>query len=47
MTVPDDSAPGTPKSRTALAVLAWTWVGLPLAYGLYELMQKAVRLFTG
>ena len=38
------SAP--PPSRTPLAVLAWLWVGLPLVYGLYELIRKATQLFT-
>jgi hypothetical protein len=23
------------------------WVGVPLAYGVYELVQKATQLFTG
>lgn len=41
--------PGTtpPASRrTPLAVVAWLWVGLPLVYGLYELISKAAQLFT-
>ena len=33
--------------RTALAILAWLWVTLPLAYGLYELAGKVKQLFTG
>lgn len=33
--------------RTPLTVFAWLWVGLPLAYGLYELLQKATQLFSG
>ncbi|WP_435888681.1 MFS transporter small subunit [Streptomyces niveus] len=32
--------------RTPLIVFAWLWVGVPLAYGLYELVQKATQLFT-
>ncbi|NGO69862.1 MFS transporter small subunit [Streptomyces boncukensis] len=35
-----------PRRRTALTVLVWLWVGLPLAYGLYELIDKATQLFT-
>jgi hypothetical protein len=31
----------------ALIALAWLWVGAPLAYGVYELVQKATQLFTG
>ena len=30
-----------------LMVLAWAWVGLPFAYGLYELVRKLTQLFTG
>ncbi|MGW7514076.1 MFS transporter small subunit [Streptomyces sp. NPDC054796] len=41
----DDTS--TPRSRTPLAVGAWLWVGVPLAYGLYELIRKATQLFTG
>ncbi|WP_269066319.1 MFS transporter small subunit [Streptomyces spinoverrucosus] len=33
--------------RRPLIVFAWLWVGTPLAYGLYELVQKATQLFTG
>ncbi|GAA2095987.1 hypothetical protein GCM10009801_65230 [Streptomyces albiaxialis] len=46
---PTDSArpeTGTPR-RIPLTVLAWLWVGAPLAYGLYELISKAAKLFTG
>ena len=28
-------------------VLAWTVVGVPLAYGIYETAKKASALFTG
>jgi hypothetical protein len=28
-----------------LMVLAWAWVGLPLCYGVYELIQKLTQLF--
>ncbi|MFJ2607038.1 hypothetical protein ACIO13_18980 [Streptomyces sp. NPDC087425] len=41
-----DSSP-SPPDRRALIVLAWAWVGAPLGYGLYELIQKATGLFTG
>ncbi|MFE0170951.1 hypothetical protein ACFWZ2_01430 [Streptomyces sp. NPDC059002] len=36
-----------PRSRRALTLFAWLWVGLPLAYGIYELVHKATQLFTG
>lgn len=39
--------PDAPPSRHGLTAFAWLWVGLPLVYGLYELVQKATQLFTG
>ncbi|MEV5908393.1 hypothetical protein AB0M00_05690 [Streptomyces chartreusis] len=36
-----------PPDRRGLIAFAWVWVGVPLAYGLYELVQKATQLFTG
>jgi hypothetical protein len=41
-----DSSSG-PTGRRGLIAFAWVWVGVPLAYGLYELVQKATQLFTG
>ncbi|MEV7288908.1 hypothetical protein AB0O01_30915 [Streptomyces sp. NPDC093252] len=37
----------SPPDRRPLTVFAWLWVGLPLAYGMYELVRKATQLFTG
>ena len=37
----------SPPDRRGLIAFAWLWVGAPLAYGLYELVQKATQLFTG
>ncbi|MDT7727069.1 MAG: hypothetical protein QOI21_3645 [Actinomycetota bacterium] len=34
-------------SRIGLMALAWLWVGLPFAYGVYELVRKVVQLFGG
>lgn len=34
-------------NQRALLVLAWLWVGLPLTYGLVELVRKAAQLVTG
>ncbi|WP_425458439.1 MFS transporter small subunit [Amycolatopsis rhizosphaerae] len=31
--------------RSWLLALAWLWVGLPFAYGVYELILKVVQLF--
>lgn len=42
---PGATAPGSPPA--SLFALAWLWVGVPMAYGLYELLLKAVQLFTG
>lgn len=41
-----DSSPSQPDRRP-LIVLSWLWVGAPLGYGVYELVQKATQLFTG
>jgi hypothetical protein len=35
------------RSRTGLMALAWLWVALPFAYGVYELVRKVVQLFGG
>ncbi|WP_327352082.1 MFS transporter small subunit [Streptomyces sp. NBC_01304] len=43
MTTPSGRTP----SRRGLILFAWLWVGLPLGYGLYELVRKATQLFTG
>ncbi|MBT3165773.1 hypothetical protein HTV80_22080 [Streptomyces sp. Vc74B-19] len=43
-----DSSQSPPEpDRRALIAFSWLWVGLPLAYGLYELVRKATQLFTG
>ncbi|MEU9332515.1 hypothetical protein AB0D49_05015 [Streptomyces sp. NPDC048290] len=44
--MPSDSSQ-SPPDRRALTVFAWLWVGVPLAYGLYELVRKASQLFSG
>jgi hypothetical protein len=38
-----------PSTRTpaALIAFAWTLVGVPLAYGLYQTVKTASSLFTG
>ncbi|WP_170994504.1 hypothetical protein [Streptomyces sp. BPSDS2] len=48
----DDSSQNPPdaaavKDRRPLIAFTWLWVGVPLAYGLYELIRKATQLFTG
>jgi hypothetical protein len=47
MTTPSPSSAATESRRTGLIVFAWLWVGIPLAYGVYELVLKAKQLFTG
>ncbi|WP_438829190.1 MFS transporter small subunit [Streptomyces adonidis] len=42
---PSESA--GPPDRRPLIAFAWVWVGAPLCYGVYELVQKATQLFTG
>jgi hypothetical protein len=32
---------------TALIAFAWTFVGVPLVYGLYQTVKTATSLFTG
>ncbi|MFF2527126.1 MFS transporter small subunit [Streptomyces liangshanensis] len=45
-TSPASSGTAPEPRRTGLIVLAWLWVGIPLAYGVYELVLKAAQLFT-
>jgi len=50
MSAPSTSSQSSPASvpnRTALIVFAWLWVGLPFAYGVWQLLTKVVQLFTG
>lgn len=46
-TAPEGGSAAPESGRTPLIVFAWLWVGVPLAYGLYELVRKATQLFTG
>jgi len=34
-------------NRTALMVVAWLWVGIPFAYGVYELILNVIKIFKG
>jgi hypothetical protein len=36
-----------PKGMVAKLAFAWAFVGVPLAYGVYETAKKAAALFTG
>ncbi|MES5819008.1 hypothetical protein [Streptomyces sp. RG80] len=42
----EHSSSQSPPDRRPLIAFAWLWVGIPLTYGLYELVQKATQLFT-
>jgi hypothetical protein len=35
------------RTPVGLIALAWTLVGIPLAYGLYQTVTRAAALFTG
>nr|WP_281256047.1 hypothetical protein [Amycolatopsis australiensis] len=37
--------PASKPNRVPLIVLAWAWVVLPFAYGVYQLFLKLVQLF--
>ena len=41
------STPSTTSSSPAVLVGSWLVVGLPLAYGIYQTLVKASKLFTG
>jgi hypothetical protein len=34
------------NNRVPLLLVAWLWVGLPFAYGVYELIRKVTQLFN-
>jgi hypothetical protein len=38
---------GTTSTPVGLVAFAWTLVGVPLAYGLYQTVKTALTLFTG
>ena len=35
------------SSQTMLLIVAWLWVGIPLAWGVYNTIQKSLPLFRG
>ena len=43
------SSTGNQSTHTpaALIAFAWTLVGVPLAYGLFQTIKTAAKLFTG
>jgi hypothetical protein len=42
----DDHA-ATTRTPAGLIAFAWTLVGIPLAYGLFQTVKTALNLFTG
>ncbi|MGQ0483632.1 MAG: MFS transporter small subunit [Pseudonocardia sp.] len=34
-------------NRSVLIALAWLWVAVPFAYGVWQLMIKVAQLFSG
>ncbi|GAA3549984.1 hypothetical protein GCM10022419_032880 [Nonomuraea rosea] len=46
-TTDTDAREAAEPRRTWLMVLAWSWVGLPFAYGVYQLLLKLTQLFAG
>jgi hypothetical protein len=46
----DDAHPGSAKPSGSMGgrlAFAWAFVGVPLAYGIFETAKKASALFTG
>jgi hypothetical protein len=44
----DGHRPTTPtRTPAGLIAFAWTLVGVPLAYGLFQTVKTAAKLFTG
>jgi hypothetical protein len=41
------TAEHTPGKYKAELVITWTIVGMPLAYGVYNAVKAALRLFSG
>ncbi|WP_276307320.1 MFS transporter small subunit [Amycolatopsis antarctica] len=35
------------NSRRPLLIVAWAWVGVPFAYGVFQLAQTVTKLFGG
>lgn len=43
----DDHTAPTTHTPIGLIAFAWTLVGVPLAYGLFQTVKTALNLFTG
>ncbi len=42
-----DHQRGSTRTPAGLIAFAWTLVGVPLLYGLYQTVTRAAALFTG
>ncbi len=42
-----DHQRGSARTPAGLIAFAWTLVGVPLLYGLYQTVTRAAALFTG
>lgn len=42
-----DSAVTQGAAKAPVVIVSWLWVGLPFAWGVYELVLKAKNLFSG
>ncbi|MCW2701226.1 MAG: hypothetical protein JWQ45_2761 [Blastococcus sp.] len=47
MSTPATDGPKPSPTPAALIAFAWTLVGVPLVYGLYQTVKTATSLFTG
>jgi hypothetical protein len=39
------AVPGTQGGNTLLLVISWLWVGIPLAWGVFETLWSSMALF--
>ena len=46
-TVSSEEPATTTRTPAGLIAFAWTLVGVPLGYGLFQTVKTALKLFTG
>jgi hypothetical protein len=47
VTPEDEARDQAPRGQAVQIALSWLLVGIPLAYGFYETLLRAAKLFTG
>jgi hypothetical protein len=47
MTTPESTRDRPASSTLLIGIVAWLWVLIPFAYGLYQLIIKIPALFAG